>query len=200
MPPSPRPKPTGTELEERILVALRAAGGTITRNKLRAAVDSRLSAAELDAATRTLARRVALVIEPIVGEKPAARGGTQWRPMIVYRLPEAVDKSLGFATRPIKAFPPRRQPAPTATLEVLTERVVAALQQAGGRSQRAALRNLIRPTIKTSEFDAAVDELIRIGTIKAEKVTLAWHSPTGKDIPYHAVIYSLAGKRARAAK
>jgi hypothetical protein len=94
---------------------------------------------------------------------------------------------------------PGRPRNPATEPGTLEERIITALRNFGGSSQRNALREAIRPQISTADFDRAIDALAGRGDITGEEVTLTWTSHYGKELPYRAIIYKLAppGRRKR---
>lgn len=63
--------------------------------------------------------------------------------------------------------------------------------------QRTNLRNVIRPVVRSADFDQAIAGLLGQGLIVAEQPTLYWKSPRGFELPYRATIYRLPKARKR---
>jgi hypothetical protein len=79
----------------------------------------------------------------------------------------------------------------------LERSILEALQEAGGSAQRTNLRNVLRPVVRTVDFDQAIEGLVSRGRIRVDRPTLYWRSPRGNDVPYRATVYSLASGRDR---
>lgn len=89
--------------------------------------------------------------------------------------------------------PPNPKPAP-AEIEA---RILDALRAAGGSSQRADLRNAIRPRMATAEFDQALSALAARGEITGEEIEGVRLSCWGTSHPYPAMVYKLAPRGRR---
>jgi hypothetical protein len=201
MPPQPRPKPTDAERQQQVLDALRQVGGTLNRSDLRVALRGQLGSDELTRVTDALSRRRAIKIVRVSREVHIANRRTHWINTTLYRLAESAKDPLPFATRPPRPEPrkPRSRRTPDFSTEELADRVADALKALGGRAQRDQLRTKVRPVLKTPTFNAVIAELVRQDRISIEKVTLAWVSPRGQPLPFHATIYALKGRRKRKA-
>ncbi len=187
-------------IEVRILEALRGAGGTLTRTELRQAIRLGVRSSDLDRAIDALTQRKELMTRHVQREVGRGNGAKAWVAVTVYRLVSQAKKPLPFPARTARPDSRARDPKSsiTETAENRMRRIVVALKALGGTAQRNLLREHIRPTMTSADFDEAIGRLVRDSVLIAEKVTDAWRSPRGKDIPVHRFVYTLAPSRSTA--
>jgi hypothetical protein len=188
---SPRKQATLT-IEERILAALRDAGGTLTRSGVREAIRVPIPATDLDQVTDQLVERGAIVVQHMERPEVGRRSAAHWGKVTVYRLAEVAETPLPFAARPSALPRPVKPRSRRETVAGRARRILEALQAAGGKAPRDQLRNAMRPrVVSTPDFNEAIALLVREGKLTEAKGTTSWRSPRGTNIQMHRTVYTL---------
>ncbi len=220
----PLPSLAPDRVRLKALDVLRAAGGSLARDKLRGGISGVLTAAGLDQAVNQLVREGLIEVEVETTTYREINGQRAEFRVRVYRLTSmprsgsgnrtdegvAIEARTGRAEAPpprdVRDERPEVRPAssrkyrpkpPPLTHEQLRQRFLDLLIESGP-TKRGDVRHRIHPRLRAAVFDQVAAELVREGLVRVASVKRRYRTIQGHEIPHAVDEYRLTPRGERA--